>query len=99
MPLYRAFAPIAVKVKDTFRKVLARDAPPRTIIIYAHEIGLYICVLAYPIHETAVYNRILAVPARKSYGFFKSGTTFQETVPLFRVSAIPTAVLAIVAEK
>ena len=34
-PLYRAFALILVKVKDTFRKVPARAAPMRLFIIYA----------------------------------------------------------------
>ena len=69
MPLYRAFAPIAVKVKDTFWKVLARDAPSRANIIYAQEIGWYISILACLSHETAV-------PAKKWYDFSKSGTTF-----------------------
>jgi hypothetical protein len=67
--LYRAFAPIAVKVKDTFWKVLARDAPSRANIIYAQEIGWYISILACLSHETAV-------PAKKWYDFSKSGTTF-----------------------
>ena len=33
MPLYRALAPISVKVKDTFRKVPARTVHPRANII------------------------------------------------------------------
>ena len=35
MPLYRAFALMLVKVKDTFRKVPARTVHPRAYIIYA----------------------------------------------------------------
>ena len=55
MPLYRAFALMLVKVKDTFRKVPARAAPPRLFVIYALETDWYLCVLACPSHETAVY--------------------------------------------
>ena len=66
MPLYRAFALILVKVKDTFRKVPARDAPTRLYIVYAPKTDCSLCVLACPSHETAVASDELAVYATNS---------------------------------
>ena len=65
-PLYRAFALILVKVKDTFRKVPARGALMRTYIIYAPKTDCSLCLLARPSHETAVASDKIAVYAQNS---------------------------------
>ena len=96
MPLYRAFALILVKVKDTFRKVLARGALMRTYIIYAPKTDCSLCVLACPSHETAVARDELAVYAVNSLeNFVRISCSRQKVLPLFRISAVPDAVLAV----
>jgi hypothetical protein len=50
-------------------------------------LAVYAAVLAIPVS-------VLAVPVKKSYGFSKSGTTFQKVVPLFGGNGYLAAVLA-----
>ena len=76
----------------------AHGAPAREHY-YALEIDWYSCVLAVASCELAVASHEIAVPAEKWYGFSKSGTAFQKVLRLFRVSAVPTAVLAIAVRK
>ena len=85
MPLYRAFALILVKVKDTFRKVPARAAPMRMYIIYAPKTDCSLCVLACPSHETAVASDELAVYAQNSLENFPHiSCSRQKVVRLFQ---------------
>ena len=85
MPLYRAFALILVKVKRFFWKLLARDAPTRTYIIYTPKTDWYLCVLACPSHETAVARDELAVYAENSLENFPHiSCSRQKVVRLFK---------------
>ena len=77
---------------NVFFENLSRARQPRAYIIYAPKTDWYLCVLACPSHETAV-------PVKKWYDFSKSGTTFQKVLPLFRISAVPTAVSAVPAAR
>ena len=86
-PLYRAFALILVKVKDTFRKVPARGALMRTYIIYAPKTDCSLCLLARPSHETAVASDKIAVYAQNSLENFPHiSCSRQKVVRLFRKS-------------
>ena len=87
MPLYRAFALILVKVKDTFRKVPARDAPTRLYIIYAPKTDCSLRVLACPTDKTVVASDELAVYATNSLeNFVRISCSHQKVVRLFRKS-------------
>ena len=84
-PLYRAFALILVKVKDTFRKVPARGALMRTYIIYAPKTDCSLCLLARPSHETAVASDKIAVYAQNSLENFPHiSCSRQKVVRLFQ---------------
>ena len=50
-------------------------------------LAVYAAVLAIPVS-------VLAIPVKKSYGFSKSGTTFQKVVPLSGGNDYLAAVLA-----
>ena len=86
MPLYRAFALMLVKVKDTFRKVSARTVHPRanTIIrwIQTDTSARQPKPVAYQLQPVA--RQLYTV----AYQLFppKSGTAFPKVVRLFRKS-------------
>ena len=93
MPLYRALALISVKVKDTFRKVLARGARTHEHYLCAKDRLIHLRISLSQSRDSCSQRRVSCIRTKFSrefspYQLFpsKSGTTFQKVVRLFRKS-------------